>query len=110
MDWDAFSCSFLAINPRPVTGVSGTFGPEASRERPQDSECAGKGVPEGVSHEVSRAFQAPECLKGVLRVSPGVKQVSWTLLGLSRHLLETPEPGAQRGLETPRGTLRSHLT
>ena len=46
--------------------------------------------------------RAPECQKGVPRVSLECQD---TFLTLSGHLFESPEPGARRALGTPRGTL-----
>ena len=63
------------------------------------------GVSEGVSHGVSPGPfgpRAPECQKGVPRVSKRYPDTPGTLSG---HLFDTPESGARRAPETPRGTL-----
>ena len=53
---------------------------------------------------------ALECPKSVPRVSPECqKGVPDTLGTLSGHFLDTPEPGARRAPETPRGTLPGPL-
>ena len=84
--------------PRPATGVS-----RALRAR---------SVP-GVSLGVSLgpfAPRVPQCPKSVPRVSPECqKGVPDTLGTLSGHFLDTPEPGARRAPETPRGTLPGHF-
>ena len=84
--------------PRPATGVS-----RALRAR------SVLGVSLGVSPGPFGP-QAPECPKSVPRVSPecqkGVLDTPGTLSG---HFWDTPEPGAQRALETPRGTLPGHF-
>ena len=84
--------------PRPATGVS-----RALRAR---------SLP-GVSFGVSLgpfAPRAPECPKSVPRVSPECqKGVPHTPGTLSGHFSDTPEPGARRAPETPRGTLPGHF-
>ena len=82
----------------------GPFGPEVSR-RVSDRVSPKMGVSEGVSHGVSPGPfgpRAPECQKGVPRVSKRCPDTPGTLSG---HLFDTPEPGARRAPETPRGTL-----
>ena len=96
-------CGFASVDaiglqpPRPATEVS-----RALRAR---------SVP-GVSLGVSLGpfgLRAPECPKSVPRVSPECqKGVPDTPRTLSGHFLDTPEPGARRAPETPRGTLPGH--
>ena len=81
---------------------SGPSGPKCPGECPTVSPKMG--VSEGVPWGVSGPFgpRAPECQKGVPRVS---KRCPDTLRTLSGHLFDTPWPGARRALETPRRTL-----
>ena len=82
----------------------GPFGPEVSR-RVSDRVSPKTGVSEGVSHGASPGPfgpRAPECQKGVPRVSKRCPDTPGTVSG---HLFDTPAPGARRALETPRGTL-----
>ena len=79
----------------------GPFGPEVSRECP--SGCLG-----GPSGPGLRSVQkvSPECPESV----PGVFGHLFDTLGtLWGHFLDTPEPGARRAPETPRGTLPGHF-
>ena len=79
----------------------GPFGPEVSRECP--SGClwgpSGPGLRSG--QKVS-----PECPRSVKKVSGDSGDTLETLWG---HFLDTPEPGARRAPETPRGTLPGHF-
>ena len=81
--------------PRPATGVSRALW--------------ARSVP-GVSLQVSlgpfgrRAPECPKSVPGVSRECP--RSVRTPFLTLRRHFLDTPEPGARRAPETPRGTFQ----
>ena len=84
----------------------GPSGPEVSRrvsERVSPKNLMV--VSAGVSQRVSPGPfgpRAPECQKGVPRVSPEYQDAFFTVSG---HLFDTPEPEARRALETPFETL-----
>ena len=92
--------SWVGKAPTSQKRHSGPSGPKCPEKYP--TGCPRKwGCPRECPTGCLRG-RAPECRKGVPRVSPECQD---TFLTLSGHLFDTPEPGARRAPETPRRTL-----